>query len=213
MYDNSADNASLGKCNLSVDPSLREPQNIDQASRLIAALPKPLTVDCFVEALKPPLKIFAVDNAFSAQPSAGMDSPRIFIINRNLILSIVPAGPGRDMLELSQIVSTTHSVKGEIEFPVKNTYTLDAPYMRIYNGSSGTGCALCHGNERLYPSAISAFAYESEIVKPSPFRRVTQTYLKNQSLNCDSFVDPVRCDILRAVFITGQAQDVPWPTP
>lgn len=200
----------LLSCGEGLSESLRNPQSIDQTVLLINTLPKPLTIDCFIKALKPPLQIFAVDNAFSAQPSAGVNSPRIFIIKSKLTLSVVPAGVGSSLLELSQIVSTSASVKGEIEFPVRQNLPAHTPYTSILETSaaSATSCRICHSNELRYSAITAGVAFSSLLIRPDPFKRVTQTYLKNQALNCNQQTQPFRCAMLEAIFIKGEASDI-----
>lgn len=200
-------------CKINVPDNLRKPQTIDQVVTLIGALPKPLEVYCFVEALKPPLKIYAVNNFESAQPSAGQDSPRIFILSDNLILSVVPAGPGRNFLEMAQKVSTTSSIKGEIEFPILAGISAEEPYSHILDGPTRTACVFCHGNEKPYPSITTGPAFESGILVPDFNKRVRQSYLKYQTSNCEPILDDYRCKMLNAVFEFGQAQDGIWPWP
>jgi len=93
---NSQQSLAISDCPSVADSALSDLKTIDDAVRLANALPKPLTVDCFVANIKKPLKVFAVDNPFSAQPSFGVNSPRIFIISNNLTISVVPDGAGKD---------------------------------------------------------------------------------------------------------------------
>ena len=202
--------SSQSACGFMVPAALNNPQTIDQAMNLIQAMPKPLTVDCFVSALKPPLKVFAVNSFTSAQPSGGENSPRIFIISGNLIMSVVPAGIGAEFLEFAEIVGTRSSVKGELQFPITQNITASAPYDRIREGS-GTNCRLCHGNEVAYPSIKTGQAFASVVLPPDPFLQINQAYLKYQSSICNSQVDSNRCRILKAIYVDGQAQDVAFP--
>lgn len=200
------------ECQFNVDPALRKPTTIDKVIELASALPKPLEIHCFLEALQPPLKIYAVDSVASAQPSSGKGNPRIFIIFDKLILSVVPAGEGRDLLELSQIVSRDLSVKGEIEFPVKTQLLPSAPYTRILDGRFGaTSCVFCHNQESAYPAITTGPAYQSLLIAPSFSQRVRQDYMRFQTTNCDNTVDPFRCQMLRSIYKFGQAQDGAWP--
>ena len=109
------------------DSSLRSPKTIDQAVALMRALPKPLTMNCFLQNLAPPLKVVAVDSTSSVQPSVGADNPRLFIINSALIMAVVPAGIGRQNIEFSEVYPPDSSVKAELEFPIEGDLTADAP--------------------------------------------------------------------------------------
>lgn len=205
--------ASSTGCNSNAPTSLKNPQSIDQMMSLIRALPKPLTIDCFISALNKPLKVYAVDNAFSAQPSAGPESPRIFIINNRLTMSVVPAGIGRLLLEASEVVGPSVSVKGEIEFPVTTNISPDSVYTRIKDPSvSGTSCRFCHMSESPYFTITTGPAFVSRLIPPDPFKRVMQPSLLGQAWRCNPEKELYRCLMLRAIYIDGQATDVEFPT-
>jgi hypothetical protein len=188
------------------------PRTIDEALELMNQLPKPLTIACFLSALPKPLQIYAVDNVFSAQPSAGPESPRIFVINGNLLISVVPAGPGRDVIEFSEVVGILRSVKAEIPFPVTRELSASEPYSRILDSRSGTSCQLCHGSEIRHLPITTGEAYVSKIVLPNPIQRVPQRDLKSISDHCNWSLDPERCQILKTIFIDGKAADAGFPS-
>ena len=194
-----------------ISNNLSDLKSVEDAVALINALPKPLSIDCFIANLKIPLKVFAVNNTFSAQPSVSMDSPRIFIISNNLILSVVPAGEGKNLVEFSQIVSSGVSIKAEIEFPISATLPGEAPYSRILSGSFGTTCTSCHKNESRATMVSAGEAYQSNIIAPDLFQRVSQGYLLNQAKVCNNRIDDFRCRLLKTIFIRGAAVDVDFP--
>lgn len=183
---------------------LRSPNSITEAVQLMNALPKPFDVNCFIQALRKPLKVFAVNNAFSAQPAVGASSPRIFILNSRLSLSVAPAGSGKYLLEMSEKETSGESFKAELEFPVKAEMDPSVVFRNVISGGSSR-CVTCHTNEHAssYPNAGTVFS--STTIRPSEAQRVSQTYLKNQALNCTG--DKYRCDMLRAIYIEGQAMD------
>ncbi len=204
--------ASSTGCPENVPAALKNPQSIDQMMVLIRALPKPLTIDCFISALNKPLKVYAVDNAFSAQPSGGPHNPRIFIINNRLTMSVVPTGIGRLLLEVSEVVGPSLSVKGELEFPVNGNVSPDAVYTKIKDESfAGTSCRFCHANENPYFSITTGPAFVSKLIPPDPFKRVSQASMLGQAARCDSQKEMYRCLMLRAIYIDGQASDVEFP--
>ena len=55
------------------------PQSIAETVTLINALPKPLTLPCFLESLARPLEMSATFSVVSAQPAVGHRSPRVFL--------------------------------------------------------------------------------------------------------------------------------------
>jgi hypothetical protein len=188
--------SSLSDCSGSAPPHLRNPANIDQVITLINALPKPLSIDCFISSLQQPLATYAVNNAFSAQPSMGIDNPRIFIIRGSFLLSVVPAGPGTRLLEMSELISGSASVKGEIEFPVLQELAANAAYIKILSPQGdGTTCRGCHSGEVSYSGA----SFSSAIVRPDPAKKILLSYMKYQTGRCTDLNDS-RCKMLRAIF-------------
>lgn len=115
------------------------------------------------------------------------------------------------LLEMGQKVSATGTVKGEIQFPVSDQIATDAPYKRILDSGGGTSCRTCHTNEGRYTSTHSTDAFQSGIILPSEQNRVEKAYLKSEAQFCNSSADPYRCQMLRAIFIDGQAQDSVFP--
>lgn len=202
-------------CIAAKDSQLASPQTIDQLVQLINVLPKPVNLSCLITALKKPLNVFAVNNTFSAQPAVGINNPRIFIMNGNFIMSVVPAGIGMTLLEVSQIISQSASTKGEIQFPVADILPTDAPYTKILESkgetTGGTSCRTCHQGEIRNLNINTGTAYNNELIKPDPFKRVTQPYMKTQAQNCNSQLNAHRCDLLKAIYIDGQAQDADFP--
>lgn len=188
------------------NPALNNPQTIDQAVALINSLPKPLTLQCFLAALAKPLSVLAVDNPFSAQPSMGPQSPRIFLLQPNFVFSVVPAGTASNLLEMSEFVTSSTSVKAEIEFPVTATVAPAAPYQRILSGSGGTNCGICHAPESPAQGSFAGPAFVSVVLQPDSFHRVSVAQLQQFSLSCDTVSDAYRCGILKTIFIDGRAQ-------
>lgn len=199
------DDAQITDCT-AVAESLRNPQTIEEAVNLINALPKPVQLDCFLNALQAPLKVFAVNSTSSAQPAQGASSPRIFILKDKLSLSVVPAGAGKTLLEFGEVLSG-QSFKGEIRFPVENTMTVNDITQYLSGGASTSSCAGCHLNEakQIYKTPNQLFI--SNIFRPDETKRVGQTFMKIQAETCDSAVNKFRCDILKAIYINGQAVD------
>lgn len=190
------------------------PRTISDTVQLINSLPKPVTMECFLQSLAKPMQVFAVNNAFSAQPSGGQDNPRVFIIFPGFVLSAVPTGPGSTFIEMSELLSGSSSVKAEIEFPITGTLAADAPFTRILNpsNSSSSRCTFCHSGEvMLTAGSYPGPAFVSSIVRPDTAKRIVSPYLKVQSRACNKSADPYRCSILKAIFEDGKAQDANFP--
>lgn len=200
---------SQSNCRLIKQEPAVNPQTIDQVVQLINQIQKPVTIPCLLSFLPKPMKVYAVDNAANAQPSAGPQSPRIFLFNKNLILSVVPEGTGKDVIELSDVTGIFRSVKAEILFPVVGEILPSEPYLRVAT-AQGSSCRGCHSNESRDPSVTSAPAYVSDMVFPNSAKKVDQPVLLNYARNCNPAIDAFRCAMLKTIFIEGQAVDSPF---
>jgi len=186
------------------------PKTIAEAVSLINALPKPVSVSCFVASLARPLKVTLTSNGVSAQPAVGTRSPRIFIVNDKLIMSIVPEGPGQDLVEFSYMVSATASIKAELEFPVVDAVSPQAPYERIRLGE-GTTCMACHGSETKAPDIDYANAFISKAIQPQRSTLVSLGSFRSELDTCSSFLEPKRCEMLAALLEKGEVQSYDFP--
>lgn len=162
------------------------PQSIAEVVTLLNALPKPVTVPCFVASLARPLSLHAVNSPFSAQPAQGRKSPRIFIFFPGLILSIVPAGPGAHLLEFGETRPDAQSLKAELEFPITGQLDEASPYQRVFFSETITTCGFCHQNERRDESIGSPLAMISPALRPRPEQRVLLDELAAQVAACDA---------------------------
>lgn len=187
------------------------PKNIEDTINLINALPRPLTMECFLTSLKPPLSVFAVNSTFSAQPAMDQQNPRIFIVRDSFSLSVVPAGVGRNLLEFGEFNGGVESFKGELEFPITDTVTIEKIVSHISQTSNISTCVTCHSSERLAPYRSLGNLFVSKFVRPSESQRVDQSFLKNQATACNPAINKLRCEILNAIYVNGQAQDASFP--
>jgi hypothetical protein len=188
------------------------PKTFENVVRLINALPKPLTLPCFLESLDRPLSIHATLGASSAQPSTGPDNPRIFIFEGNLSLSVVADGPGRNYVELGLLVSNTDSKKGELQFPIDKNIDFAEPYNHLRNPlGSGTNCVLCHTNEIVDSSVTFAKAYTSKAIKPSSFAKMPINEVKDLNKNCSLDSTDFRCVFLNSILNNGEILDGDFP--
>ncbi|MEM9692302.1 MAG: hypothetical protein AAGA56_07145, partial [Myxococcota bacterium] len=122
------------------------PTTIAAAIELVNALPPPVDVACFLEALERPLPVQATSSAVSAQPARGPDSPRVFIITPPLIISVATEGVGASLVEFAEFTSLTTSIKAEIALPFENELPLAAAFDHIRT-ERGTTCGGCHRGE------------------------------------------------------------------
>jgi hypothetical protein len=186
------------------------PETIEDAVDLINALPKPVSVSCFVQALDRPLKVYATNSVFSRQPAVGDRSPRIFIFSNQLLISIAADGQGSSLVEFGQLTSDQTSIKGELQLPVTQNLVGTEPFDRI-RLHNGTSCSACHSGESLSNLITVTDAFESRAIKPSLSTQVDLAQLKNEYLDCNASAEPIRCSILKAVFGFGAVQFQPFP--
>lgn len=191
--------------------TLGSPKTIEETVALINALPRPLSLGCFLTSLKAPLKVMAVNSTGSAQPAVDNANPRIFIIRNNLVLSVATAGSGRSLLEFGELISGNESFKGEIAFPIEGTVTIDQIMAQMAQTSTSSTCATCHGAERKVQHGSLGPLWASNVVRPNTAQRVVYPYLRAQASSCNSELTPHRCDILKAIYTHGQAEDADFP--
>ncbi len=192
------------------------PGTVDQMVALINALPRPVTIPCVLESLARPLDVQAAVSSFSAQPSYGVRSPRFFIQIGALVITAVPQGVGKDLLEFGEFVDATRTLKGEIEFPVEEALDRAAPYTRVLvkQGGSST-CRGCHRDERESEAITWAPAFVSAALRPEPRARLALEAVAAERAICDHAKEPERCEFFDALFGHGEvrAKELPASLP
>ncbi|HMW46686.1 MAG TPA: hypothetical protein PK011_14310 [Marinagarivorans sp.] len=154
----------------------------------INAMPKPLTLACFIASLPRPLTYNATFSRSSVQPAIGKLNPRIFIQYEKLWLSFVPQeamtavkdpltgertsvwdSDGIQLLEFSLEVDSDlpvpQSIKGELAFPILKNIPRNAPYARIADSSRESTCKACHANETIIGSLDGAPIFRSKMLR------------------------------------------------
>ncbi len=190
---------------------LGSPQTIEAALDLMNTLPGPVTVSCLVEALDRPLKVYATSGTLSAQPAAGVRSPRIFILSGGLTLSIVPDGRGREVLEFGENRDDARSIKGELHMPVALPISDHEPYEHLRYNEHVTVCGFCHLDEHLVPEVGLPNAYISARFRPAVADYVSLDSVRAEHERCDAGVEPERCAILEAIFGGGPVVQESFP--
>ena len=190
------------------------PNTIAQAVELINALPSPVTLPCFIDALERPLRLSATTGTISAQPAVGERSPRFFIVYGGLIMSFALDGFGHDLLEFGELVTPTRSRKGELAFPVVTPLAPEAPYTKVLfqERTDRTSCALCHGAEEPDPAITFTQAYVSEALRPMPTEVVSIPSMRAERDVCDHDAEPSRCAMLDALFARDDLVIYDFPT-
>ncbi|MCG5052766.1 MAG: hypothetical protein KA712_07375 [Myxococcales bacterium] len=167
-----------------------------------------LTLPCFLESLARPLRLNGTLSRISAQPADGPANPRLFLLTRDMWLSVVPDGSGSPFLELGQLTAADRSIKAEIEFPIHQPLTDASPFERLPFGNVTT-CGLCHANEE--PVLGIPHAMASRALRPAPNTMVPLEKIRAQHESCDDATTPARCEIYTGVFGHGDVQDEPFP--
>jgi hypothetical protein len=187
------------------------PQTIADVVALVNALPSPVTLPCFLQALARPLLTHAAVSTISAQPSVGARSPRIFLFWDGLRASIVPAGAGAPLLEMGEILPEDRSLKAEILFPVTTPLDPVTPYERILFTPNVTRCGFCHQAEDPDPDITFAPAFTSVALRPFDSYAVSIDSLANELAICDPKAEPDRCALLHALFDQAPPVEQPFP--
>lgn len=167
---------------------------------MVNTLEKPLELPCFLAHLAGPLQMTAALSAGSAQSTLARRSPRIFVFLDPLVFTVVPAGPGRDLLEFGERRGDARSLKAEIVFPVTGELTPEAPFEHIVFNEQSSTCTFCHDGETRAPDVPFTRAFESQALRPPDSALVSLDELRSAVQLCDAGSDPYRCAMLHALF-------------
>ncbi len=188
--------------------------DIESVVAWINAMPRPLSLACFIASLPRPIHYNATDSTFSLQPAVGQHNPRIFINYGKLWLSFVPQEPlsikedkitgetfhvwdadGIQLLEFGLEVESNRldqqTIKGELTFPVLHELPPNAAYDRIVKNGAGveSTCRGCHGSETIVGSLDGVPIFRSRMIRSTRSSEVGHAYLIHQYLNCDPEVN------------------------
>ncbi|MFP2904637.1 hypothetical protein ACLESD_06180 [Pyxidicoccus sp. 3LFB2] len=187
------------------------PGTIEEAVALINSLPRPTSVACLVESLDRPLRLSATESDLSAQPAHGRRSPRVFLFSGPLIISVVPDGPGAEVVEFAELDDSGRSIKGELAFPIEAEVLPEAPYTKVMFQPGVTVCALCHADERPAYRVGNAWAYSSRALRPVDSSLVPLEELQREASTCDASAEPERCRLLQELFEHGMPRAHAFP--
>ena len=181
-------------------PGAAAPRHIDEVVPFLNAMPKPVELGCFLRHFPGQMDLAASISRISAQPAFSKRSPRIFIFSDPLILSVVPEGMGKDLLEMSELRDDGRSLKAELAFPVTEELAPDAPYTHALYTPMGTTCAFCHAQEERDPTIGFAAAFVSVPLRPPTLSLVSVDSLRAEASTCDASTEAFRCEMLDAIF-------------
>jgi hypothetical protein len=187
------------------------PESISETVALLNALPRPVTLPCFLSALDRPLAIHATRSVISAQPAAGERSPRIFLFLGKNILSVVPDGEGAHLLEFGEQLEGHRSVKAELAFPIVDELTEASPFEHLMFDESVTTCGLCHSAERRDPAYPQPGAFVSQALRPRVSDQISVARLEDELRRCEPRDEPDRCAFLEALLGWGDVVDTYFP--
>lgn len=207
ISEGTLNSSGVSDCRLRAGESSINPLTVNQVVELINRIEKPVTVSCLISFLEAPLKIYAVNNQASAQAAASFESPRIFIFNQNLILSVVPDGDGKDFVEMSEVVGIFRSIKAELKFPINDIIVSGDAFRSIINNQGVSTCRGCHDNAEVANQITTGPAFITDMVLPDPNKRVPATNLNFWARNCDVNSNPFRCEMLKVIMINGKAEE------
>lgn len=166
------------------------------------ALPMPVDSACFAASLRRPIQVVATVSDFSAQPSPDAGNPRIFFMLPAIVISVVPEGDGKDLIEMGAWRTGTRTLKGEIALPVTSPLLEDAPITRVAQSNHTSTCSLCHRDES--PDSLVDGGYVSIAFRPNPGLEVKVPALQKLHQQCTDANDPSpRCDLFHAIFDYG----------
>lgn len=187
------------------------PGTISETVELLNALPKPVTLPCFLSSLARPLEIHATRSSFSLQPAVGERSPRIFVFLGDNILSVVPDGEGAHLLEFGEQRDGHRSLKAELAFPIVAELTRQSPFEHLMLDEHFTTCALCHAAERRDPAHPEPGAFVSQALRPRKSDQVTVSRLRAELDDCEPDLEPERCSFLESLLSWGTVTDKDFP--
>lgn len=183
------------------------PQTVVDVVAALDELPEP-TIPCLVASLERPLSVVVSRSQFSAQPALDEDNPRIFLMRPGLVMTIVTAGFGRELLELGEWESPTRTLKAELAFPLTPPVADEAPFEQVLNTSpTVTGiaseCSVCHAEEELALELDGVNGYSSVALRPLDELILPLSTIARSREDCADLDRGPRCDMLRAVIDFG----------
>lgn len=193
------------------------PRSIAETVDLLNALPRPVTVACFLESLERPLYLNATTSFISLQPAAGLRSPRLFLMFEGMSLSVVPEGPGSTLIEFGEFVAADRTLKAELATPITAPVQHADPYRSPLSTAASaatdrrTVCRTCHAHEERAQQIPFAEAFHSLALRPAPSTLMPLARLRAERDACPDEDRESRCTMLRALFDHGEVLPRDFP--
>lgn len=198
--------AELGPC----APGGEAPHSVDDVIARLNALPRPVSVACFVASLPRPVSVVGTTSRFSAQPAGGPEDPRLFLFTAGTLMSVVPGGEGKDLLEVGEFVTTSRTLKAEFKLPLDHEVTRDDAYAHLDYAPTVSSCGLCHAQEEPHPA--HRVARVSVALRPPARSLVPLERLRALAAACDVDTERDRCLRWQAVFGFGEVVGNTFPS-
>ena len=190
------------------------PTSIDEAFDSLDALEPvapggELALSCFLASLERPLGLELTSDTFSAQPAQGFRSPRIFVRDPALTMSVVPVGTGRDLLEFGEAHESGLTLKAELVFPLALPVDREAAFEKTlaFPGAEATGCQVCHPEE----IDLGGGRFANTPLRPPDSMIVSLESLRAEHEACDPRADAYRCEMFAALLDHGEVFQDPFP--
>jgi len=144
-------------------------------------------------------------------PASGPASPRVFVYFEPLILTVVPGGTGRHLLDFGEQRAEHRSLKGELRFPLQAQVAPGEVYEHTLMTPELTNCAFCHASEQPDTTVPGGHGFVSQSLRPHDNERVALDFLRGELDACDTEAEPDRCAMLNGLFGWGEVVDWEFP--
>jgi hypothetical protein len=124
-----------------------------------------------------------------------------------MVMSVVPAGDGENLLEFGETRADFRSLKAELSFPVYAPLPPSAPFENLMFNDQLTKCAVCHASEIDVANTTGVRQFVSGAIRPLPADKVGAARLAQELAACDSSAEPNRCALLDALLGWGPVTD------
>jgi len=172
------------------------------------AMPKPVTLPCFIASLPRPLNLQPAFSEFSAQSSPDLHNPRVFLFFDKLILTVAIdqdfAEAPHPLLEMSYLLDEQNLIttKAELKFPILDSLLPATPYTGLSFNDRISQCSFCHPDESVFSRLNDIPIYQSAMLKPTHPLPINQLYQERSTCGADENLH--RCAMLSSIVDHGE---------